>query len=106
MSSSWGSITRCLDPTQPYHGYDAKPYFTSKAAMNMLAAQYAVQLGKSVRVNVVSPGFCSTGLNGFHEHGADPKGGAVLACRFLVGAEGEEVKGSGIFMEGEEVVPW
>ena len=105
MSSGWGSVTRCLDASQPYHGYDAKPYFTSKAAMNMIGAQYAVQLGKEgFKVNIVSPDFRATNLNGFHEYGGDPAGGALEACRLMVYTDRNGPNGG--FTELDGTVPW
>lgn len=105
MSSGWGSITRCLDTSQSYYGYDAKPYFTSKAAMNMIGAQYAVQLGKEgFKVNIVSPDFRSTNLNGFHEYGGDPAGGALEACKVMLSTNKEGPNGT--FTELDGSVPW
>ncbi|KAJ9608833.1 hypothetical protein H2200_006604 [Cladophialophora chaetospira] len=105
MSSGWGSIMRCLDTSQAYYGYDAKPYFTSKAAMNMIGAQYAVQLGKEgFKVNIVSPDFRSTNLNGFHEYGGDPAGGALQACKMIVSTDKDGPNGT--FTELDGVVPW
>jgi len=105
MSSDFGSITYCLDSSRPFHGFDAKPYFTSKAAMNMVAAQYAVQLGKEgFKVNLVSPGFRSTNLNGFHELGSDPAEGAIEACRVMVNTDKDGPNGTFTSLEGP--LPW
>lgn len=105
MSSDFGSITYCLDATRPFHGFDAKPYFTSKAALNMLGAQYAVQLGKEgFKVNMVNPGFRSTNLNGFHEYGGNPAEGALIACKFIVDASKDSANGTFSSLEGP--LPW
>ncbi|OAP56375.1 hypothetical protein AYL99_09554 [Fonsecaea erecta] len=107
MSSNFGSITYCLDASRPFYGYDAKPYFTSKAAMNMLGAQYAVQLGNKrggFKVNMVDPGFRSTNLNGFHEYGGDPAEGAVEACRLIISTDEDGPNGTFTSIEGP--LPW
>ena len=58
---------------------------TYKAALTMVGAQYAVQLGKEgFKVNLVSPVFRSTNLDGFHEYGGNPSEVAVIACNFVV----------------------
>ncbi|RFU31135.1 hypothetical protein B7463_g5211, partial [Scytalidium lignicola] len=85
MSSFFGSITYALDPTRPYYGYDMKPYFTSKTALNMIGAQYAVQLGKEgFKVNMVDPGFRSTALNGYNERGGKASEGVLEAYRLII----------------------
>ncbi|OQV01252.1 hypothetical protein CLAIMM_06640 [Cladophialophora immunda] len=105
MSSNFGSIAYCLDPARPFYGYDAKPYFTAKAAMNMIGAQYAVQLGKEgFKVNMVDPGFRSTNLNGFHEYGGNPAEGAVEACRVMVNTDKDGPNGTFTSLEGP--LPW
>ncbi|KIW14061.1 hypothetical protein PV08_06842 [Exophiala spinifera] len=105
MSSNFGSITYCLDSTQPFYGYDAKPYFTSKAAMNMIGAQYAVQLGKDgFKVNMVDSGFRSTNLNGFHELGGVPSEGVLEACRLIVDTDKNGQHGT--FTSNEKQHPW
>ncbi|ETN44996.1 uncharacterized protein HMPREF1541_09872 [Cyphellophora europaea CBS 101466] len=104
-SSEWGSITYCLDASRPFHGYDAKPYFTSKAAMNMVGAQYAVQLGKEgFKVNIVSPGFRSTNLTGFHPMASHPSEGALEICRLAVDLDKDGQHG--VFSEWEGRHPW
>ncbi|KIY01641.1 uncharacterized protein Z520_03193 [Fonsecaea multimorphosa CBS 102226] len=105
MSSTFGSITYCLDSSRPFYGYDAKPYFTSKAALNMLGAQYAVQLGKQgFKVNMVDPEFRSTNLNGFHEYGGDPAEGALEACRLIVSTDPNGPNGAFTSLKGP--LPW
>lgn len=85
MSSGLGSITSTLDPTWPYYGLKNKPYLTSKAAMNMIGAQYAVELGpEGIKVNMIDPGFRATNLNDYHENGGNPEDGAIEACRLIV----------------------
>lgn len=105
MSSEFGSINMCLDPTLPYYGFDVKPYYTSKAAMNMLAAQYAVQLrNDNFKVNAVTPGFRATNLNGFHELGGSPAEGAAVAVKLLVSEDKEGPNGTFVSEQGN--LPW
>ena len=60
MSSGLGSITYALDPKFAWYSLENKPYLTSKAAMNMIGAQYAVRYGKEgIKVNSHRSGFPS-----------------------------------------------
>lgn len=105
MSSNFGSITYALDSSRPFYGYDAKSYFTSKAAMNMIGATYAVQLGKDgFRVNLVDPGFRSTALNGHSELGGAAADGAIEACRLIVDTDKNGQHGT--FTSTETRLPW
>lgn len=86
MSSGLGSITLNLDPSFPFYGIiDNKPYLTSKAAMNMIAAQYVVQLGKEgFKINVINPGFCQTNLNGYAEGARPAEEGIIESVQLIV----------------------
>ncbi|KAK7903545.1 hypothetical protein LTR67_001565 [Exophiala xenobiotica] len=105
MSSGLGSIAMTLDPKSPFYGYIVKPYNTSKAAMNMLGAMYAVELGKDgIKVNMIDPGFRATNLNGYHEAGGKPEDGALQACRMIVNTDKDGPHGT--FSSNEGSVPW
>ncbi|QKX53813.1 uncharacterized protein TRUGW13939_00893 [Talaromyces rugulosus] len=105
MSSGLGSLTLTTLPFSPYYGYDFKAYSTSKAAVNMIGLLYAKQLRKSgFKVNLVDPGFRQTNLNGFHNEGGDPAGGALEACRLITDASADGQHGS--FAATEGPVPW
>lgn len=105
MSSGFGSLTLTFDKTSPLYGFVFKAYNTSKAAMNMLGAMYAIELGKDgVKVNMIDPGFRSTNLNGYNEHGGDPADGALQAYKMIVNADKNGPHGT--FTANEGPVPW
>lgn len=71
----------------------------------MIGAQYMVQLGKEgFRVNIVSPDFRSTNLNGLHEYGWEPAGGALEPCKAIVNTDRDGP--NEMFTELDGVVPW
>ena len=82
ISSSLGSITKMLDPRFSMYGLDNKPYSTSKAALNMLAAVYSVQLGREgLKVNAICPGFRATRMNGYTDNAGKPKKRCLCSMR-------------------------
>jgi len=88
MSSGIGSIGNTLNPSFPMYGHDDKPYSTSKAGLNMLAAMYSVQLGKEgFKVNVICPGFRATRINGYHDMAGKPEDGIIAACDLIVSTD-------------------
>ena len=105
VSSEMGSIGNALDPNFPYYGVDSMPYKTSKAAMNMMGATYAVKYQKEgFKVNMHCPGLRNTNMNKtFGGMGGPPSGGAVNACRLAtLGKDGE----TGTFTNSDGVLPW
>jgi len=105
MSSGLASLADSLDPSTRLYGYIVKPYNTSKAAMNMLGIQYAVELGSAgVKVNMIDPGFRSTNINGYHEAGGKPADGAIQACKIIVNADKNGPHGT--FSSNEGAVRW
>jgi NAD(P)-dependent dehydrogenase (short-subunit alcohol dehydrogenase family) len=63
VSSGLGSITRINDPERAESRVPGMVYQSSKAALNMIANQYAREL-PGVRVTTVDPGYTATDLNG------------------------------------------
>ncbi|KAK0734281.1 short chain dehydrogenase reductase [Lasiosphaeria miniovina] len=107
MSSSTGSNARLTDPLNPKRSYWASSfaiYSTSKAALNMLANEYATRFENDPtwKVNLNCPGHCATNLNDFA--GRDtPQNGAINACRLAtLGPDGE----TGTFTDRNGVVPY
>jgi NAD(P)-dependent dehydrogenase (short-subunit alcohol dehydrogenase family) len=65
VSSEVGSIGSMTDPDSPLWPMASVPYPASKAALNMVTAMYAKELGPhGVLVNAANPGYCATDLNG------------------------------------------
>ncbi|MET9023302.1 SDR family NAD(P)-dependent oxidoreductase [Actinopolymorpha sp. NPDC004070] len=63
VSSGLGSIALVNDPERTESGVPGMVYQSSKAALNMIANQYAKAL-PGVRVTTVDPGYTATDLNG------------------------------------------
>ncbi|KAK4495232.1 hypothetical protein PRZ48_013561 [Zasmidium cellare] len=107
VSSGAGSIDRRLDPSSTMYSTSAVHYRASKAAMNMITADAAVQYGeKGVRVFAVCPGFTESGLSGFNtvEMGAKPVAeGAKPILDILEGKRDEE---HGLFLHVDGTIPW
>ena len=103
MSSGLGSLHMTLDPGDPYYGYFAPAYKSSKAAINMVMACYAVKLReKGVKVNACCPGAVSTGMNNFREGLGTVEEGTINAVRLVTEEDGE----TGTFTGREGTRPW
>jgi NAD(P)-dependent dehydrogenase (short-subunit alcohol dehydrogenase family) len=65
VSSTMGSLTRNLDPNNPYRMANAV-YSPSKTALNAITVAFATELESTrIKVNSVCPGFTATDLNNF-----------------------------------------
>ena len=103
VSSAVGSINETLDPKASHYGASvtAMPYKASKAAMNMITAQYTVMLrDESFSVNACTPGLSATKFS--QGKGRDPSIGAEIIVRLATG----EVEGSGGFWDNDGLLPW
>ena len=66
VSSGVGSLALNADPAGPYHKSFGPGYSASKTALNAVTLAMMVELEQTgIKVNLVSPGFTSTNLNGF-----------------------------------------
>jgi NAD(P)-dependent dehydrogenase (short-subunit alcohol dehydrogenase family) len=66
VSSGVGSLTANADPASAYHAAFGPIYPASKAALNAITLSMMVELESStIKVNLVSPAFTKTNLNGF-----------------------------------------
>lgn len=78
VSSRMGSLAQATVRDTPFFAIDYKAYDASKAAVNMLALNYARILEDvGARVNVACPGLVSTNLTGYHAYGTTPQIGAA-----------------------------
>lgn len=105
VSSSMGSIALTRDPSVPWYNIDYKAYDASKAALNVLALNYARILGDEfgAKVNVVCPGLVKTALTGYIDGGSTPEEGAVRVVEMAtIGADGPTATFSNRF----GAVPW
>jgi NAD(P)-dependent dehydrogenase (short-subunit alcohol dehydrogenase family) len=66
VSSAVGSLTSNADPAYPCHPMFGPVYPASKAALNAITLAMMVELESTgIKVNLVSPGFTKTNLNGY-----------------------------------------
>jgi NAD(P)-dependent dehydrogenase (short-subunit alcohol dehydrogenase family) len=103
VTSTLGSITNRLDTTSWLDFVDHIPYRASKAALNMLAAQYANRYKKNgFKVNVVCPGFVKTRMVGFQGNLTTDEAMPQLVKMCTLGKEGE----TGTFTDEKATIPW
>jgi NAD(P)-dependent dehydrogenase (short-subunit alcohol dehydrogenase family) len=103
VSSELGSITGHGDPNWKFANVRAIGYSASKAAMNMMTAQLALELaGTPIKVNSANPGFTATDLNQHRGHQTLEQGAAETIRLALIGPDGP----TGGFFETGGKLPW
>ncbi len=104
VSSGVGSLARNADPTYPYHAYYGVVYPASKTALNAITLAMMVELeATKIKINLVSPGFTKTNLNGYE--GIEPleEGSREVVRIALLGPDAP----SGTFTMWEnKTIPW
>jgi NAD(P)-dependent dehydrogenase (short-subunit alcohol dehydrogenase family) len=66
VSSGVGSLTANADPGFPYRAIFGPIYPASKTALNAISLAFAIELeAENIPVNIITPGFTKTNLNGF-----------------------------------------
>ncbi len=104
VSSGVGSLTTNADPAFPYHKFFGVIYPASKAALNAITLAMMVELeSTSIKVNLVSPGFTSTNLNGFEGTESVEDGSREVVRVALLGPDGP----TGTFTRwNNTTIPW
>lgn len=104
VSSGVGSLTTNADPAFPYHSFYGPVYPASKAAQNAITLAMMVELESSkIKVNLVSPGFTKTNLNGYAGTESVEDGSREVVRVTLLGADGP----TGTFTRWENTpIPW
>lgn len=104
VSSGVGSLTVNADPNYPYHAFYGVVYPASKTALNAITLAMMVELeSTAIKVNLVSPGFTKTNLNGYE--GIEPleEGSREVVRVALLGSDAP----SGTFTMWEnKTIPW
>ena len=104
VSSGVGSLALNADPNFPYRGVFSPGYAASKTALNAITLAMMIELENSnIKVNLVSPGFTSTNLNGFEGTESIEDGSREVVRVALLGPE--EPSGSFTRWENEHI-PW
>ena len=104
VSSGVGSLTTNADPAYPYHAMFGPVYAASKTALNAITLAMMVELeSTAIKVNLVSPAFTSTNLNGFEGTQSVEDGSREVVRVALLGPEGP----TGTFTRWENTaIPW
>jgi NAD(P)-dependent dehydrogenase (short-subunit alcohol dehydrogenase family) len=104
VSSRMGSLAEATNREMPFFHWDFKAYDASKAAVNMLALNYARLLEDAGGlVNVACPGLVSTGLNNHNPEGAPPEVGAQRIVELATLGKGGP---TGTFSDKDGIIPW
>jgi len=106
VSSAVGSLTANADPAYPYHTSFGPVYPASKAALNAMTLAMMVELESTstgIKVNLVSPGFTKTNLNGYEGTQSLEEGSREVVRVAMLGPDGP----SGTFTRWENAtIPW
>ena len=104
VSSGIGSLTTITNPGYPYRGFFSAVYPASKAALNAVTLAMMIELEPAgVKVNLVSPGFTKTNLNGYQGTETLEEGSREVVRVALLGPDGP----SGTFTRWEnQSIPW
>jgi NAD(P)-dependent dehydrogenase (short-subunit alcohol dehydrogenase family) len=104
VSSGVGSLTGNADPASPYHKSFGPVYPASKAALNAITLSMMVELESTgIKVNLVSPAFTKTNLNGYEGTEAVEAGSREVVRVALLGPDGP----TGTFTRWENAtIPW
>jgi NAD(P)-dependent dehydrogenase (short-subunit alcohol dehydrogenase family) len=104
VSSGVGSLTTNADPAFPYHAFFGPVYPASKTALNAMTLAMMIELESTgIKVNLVSPGFTKTNLNGYEGLESVEDGSREVVRVALLGPDGA----SGTFTRWENAtIPW
>ncbi len=104
VSSGVGSLTTNADPSFPYHAIFGPIYPASKTALNAVTLAMMIELeATDIKINLVSPAFTSTNLNGYAGTASVEDGSREVVRVALLGPDGP----TGTFTRWEnETIPW
>ena len=104
VSSGVGSLTDNANPAFPYHKSFGPVYPASKAALNAMTLAMMIELESTgIKVNLVSPAFTKTNLNGYEGRESVEDGSREVVRVALLGPDGP----TGTFTRWENVnIPW
>jgi NAD(P)-dependent dehydrogenase (short-subunit alcohol dehydrogenase family) len=104
VSSGVGSLTTNADPAFPHHAMFGPIYPASKTALNAITLAMMIELELTdIKVNLVSPAFTSTNLNGYAGTESVEDGSREVVRVALLGPDGP----TGTFTRWEnQTIPW
>jgi len=101
VSSALGSLQRMTDPDSRQYQYAGVAYPASKAAVNMVTAQFAKAFPE-IRINAVEPGYTSTDINQRRGGQSVEQGAEVIVRMARIGADGP----TGTYVDLAGPLPW
>jgi NAD(P)-dependent dehydrogenase (short-subunit alcohol dehydrogenase family) len=104
VSSGIGSLTTSADPEWPFHATFGPVYPASKTALNAITLAMMIELESTdIKVNLVSPAFTNTSLNGFSGTESVEDGSREVVRVALLGPDGP----TGTYTRWEgTTIPW
>ena len=104
VSSGVGSLTGMSDPANPYRPFFGPVYPASKTALNAMTLAMMVELKDTpIKVNLVSPAFTATNLNGYEGTESVEDGSREVVRVALLGPDAP----GGTFTRWDNVtIPW
>jgi NAD(P)-dependent dehydrogenase (short-subunit alcohol dehydrogenase family) len=104
VSSGVGSLTTNANPAFPYHKFYGPIDPASKAALHAITLAMMIELESTeIKVNLVSPGFTKTNLNGYEGTESVEDGSREVVRVALLGPDGP----TGTFTRWEKAdIPW
>jgi NAD(P)-dependent dehydrogenase (short-subunit alcohol dehydrogenase family) len=104
VSSGVGSLTSNADPAYPYRTFFSPVYPASKTALNAVTLAMMLELESTgIKVNLVSPGYTKTNLNGYEGIESLEDGSREVVRVALLGPDGP----TGTFTRWENAtIPW
>jgi NAD(P)-dependent dehydrogenase (short-subunit alcohol dehydrogenase family) len=104
VSSAVGSLVLNADPAYHFHPFFGPVYPASKTALNAITLAMMVELeSTTIKINLVSPGFTKTNLNGYEGTQSLEEGSREVIRVALLGPD----RPTGTFTRWEnESIPW
>lgn len=104
VSSGVGSLSSNADPQFAYRAHYGPNYPASKAALNAVTLAMMIELESTdIKINLVSPGFTKTALNGYEGIESLEDGSREVVRVALLGPDGP----TGTFTRWEDTtIPW
>jgi NAD(P)-dependent dehydrogenase (short-subunit alcohol dehydrogenase family) len=104
VSSRMGSVSETTNKETMYYNGEYRAYDASKAALNMLALNYArIFDGTEALVNVACPGLVQTKLTSFHAYGSSTEVGAKRIVELATLGKGGP---TATFSDQNGAIPW
>lgn len=101
VSSGLGSHAVTTDPDRIESTFQQPGYTSSKAALNMLSAQWAAAL-PDLRINSVDPGYTATEFNNHTGPQTVQEGAEAIVAMATIGPDGP----TGTFTDGHGTIGW